>query len=55
MNRDFDTADRVQLELAEKGVYINDRTKEWRADGVQFILYPCLKMLDIQKSSLEKQ
>lgn len=37
MNRDFDTADRVQLELAEKGVYINDKTKEWRADGVQFI------------------
>ena len=37
MNRDFDTADRIQLELAEEGVYINDRTKEWRADGVCFI------------------
>ena len=37
MNRDFGTADRVQLELAEEGVYINDRTKEWRADGVRFI------------------
>jgi len=37
MNRDFDTADRVQLELAEDGVFVNDRTKEWRADGVRFI------------------
>lgn len=37
MNRDFETADRVQLELAEEGVYINDKTKEWRADGVRFI------------------
>mmetsp|Transcript_3003 Transcript_3003/g.6544 ORF Transcript_3003/g.6544 Transcript_3003/m.6544 type:complete len:678 (+) Transcript_3003:88-2121(+) len=37
MNRDFDTADRIQLELAEEGVYVNDRTKEWRADGVRFI------------------
>ena len=37
MNRDFETADRVQLELAEEGVFINDRTKEWRADGVRFI------------------
>ena len=37
MNRDFGTADRVQLELAEEGVYVNDRTKEWRADGVRFI------------------
>lgn len=37
MNRDFETADRIQLKLAEDGVFINDRTKEWRADGVQFI------------------
>lgn len=37
MNRDFGTADRVQLELAEEGVFVNDRTKEWRADGVRFI------------------
>eukprot|EP00560_Eucampia_antarctica_P004549 CAMPEP_0197833634 /NCGR_PEP_ID=MMETSP1437-20131217/19648_1 /TAXON_ID=49252 ORGANISM="Eucampia antarctica, Strain CCMP1452" /NCGR_SAMPLE_ID=MMETSP1437 /ASSEMBLY_ACC=CAM_ASM_001096 /LENGTH=702 /DNA_ID=CAMNT_0043437809 /DNA_START=156 /DNA_END=2264 /DNA_ORIENTATION=+ len=37
MNRDFETADRVQLVLSEEGVYINDRTKAWRADGVCFI------------------
>jgi len=37
MNRDFETADRIQLELAEEGVFINDTTKEWRADGVRFI------------------
>jgi len=37
MNRDFEAADRIQLELAEEGVFINDRTKEWRADGVRFV------------------
>ena len=37
MNRDFEVADRVQTELAEEGIFVNDRTKEWRADGVRFI------------------
>jgi len=37
MKRDFETADRVQFELVNAGVFINDRTKEWRADGVNFI------------------
>jgi len=37
MTRDFVTADRVQLSLSEEGVYIDDRTKTWRADGVRFI------------------
>jgi len=37
MNRDFVRADKVQLELAEEGIFVNDKTKEWRADGVRFI------------------
>jgi len=37
MNRDFASADQIQLRLAETGVFVSDRTKEWRADGVQFI------------------
>eukprot|EP00979_Chaetoceros_neogracilis_P001123 scaffold197_cov268-Chaetoceros_neogracile.AAC.38 len=37
MRRDWETADRVQFELVDAGVFINDKTKEWRADGVNFI------------------
>ena len=37
MNRDFDVADKLQTEMAEEGIFVNDRTKEWRADGVRFI------------------
>ena len=37
MNRDFEVADKLQAEMAEEGIFVNDRTKEWRADGVRFI------------------
>lgn len=37
MNRDFEVADKLQAEMAEDGIFVNDRTKEWRADGVMFI------------------
>jgi len=37
LSRNFDEADKIQLKLVERGVYLNDRTKEWRADGVCFI------------------
>ena len=37
MNRQFDVADKLQAEMAEDGIFVNDRTKEWRADGLRFI------------------
>eukprot|EP00592_Proboscia_alata_P014574 CAMPEP_0194396522 /NCGR_PEP_ID=MMETSP0174-20130528/125039_1 /TAXON_ID=216777 /ORGANISM="Proboscia alata, Strain PI-D3" /LENGTH=772 /DNA_ID=CAMNT_0039192605 /DNA_START=264 /DNA_END=2579 /DNA_ORIENTATION=- len=37
MNRDVETDDRIQLILSEEGVYIDDRRKVWRADGVRFV------------------
>ena len=34
--RDFDNADRIMAELREAGVNIDDRGKQWRADGAGF-------------------
>ena len=36
LGRDFQTADRIQYELLNSGVYVHDGMKEWRADGVPF-------------------
>eukprot|EP00521_Asterionellopsis_glacialis_P012310 CAMPEP_0195308814 /NCGR_PEP_ID=MMETSP0707-20130614/38422_1 /TAXON_ID=33640 /ORGANISM="Asterionellopsis glacialis, Strain CCMP134" /LENGTH=703 /DNA_ID=CAMNT_0040373101 /DNA_START=114 /DNA_END=2226 /DNA_ORIENTATION=- len=36
LNRDFNTADRIQVDLLDSGVYVHDGMKEWRADGVPF-------------------
>jgi len=36
LSRDFNTADRIQSELLQSGVYVHDGMKEWRADGVPF-------------------
>lgn len=36
MTRDFDNADRIKDELEDKGVYVHDKLKEWRADGAMF-------------------
>jgi len=36
LRRDFGTADRLQFELAGAGVFMDDRNKLWRADGVPF-------------------
>jgi cysteinyl-tRNA synthetase len=34
--RDFVNADRIKEELADQGVFVDDRNKLWRADGVEF-------------------
>ncbi len=34
--RDFRTADMIQMELIDGGVFVHDGTKEWRADGVPY-------------------
>ena len=34
--RDFKTADNIQMGLIDGGVFVNDKLKEWRADGVPF-------------------
>ena len=36
LNRSFETADRLQYELVNAGVYVHDGMKQWRADGVPF-------------------
>mmetsp|Transcript_44952 Transcript_44952/g.66140 ORF Transcript_44952/g.66140 Transcript_44952/m.66140 type:complete len:685 (-) Transcript_44952:38-2092(-) len=36
LSRDFRTADRIQNDLMDLGVYVHDKMKEWRADGVPF-------------------
>ena len=36
LSRDFNTADGIQAELIENGVYVHDGYKQWRADGVPF-------------------
>jgi hypothetical protein len=36
MSRDFDNADRIKDILSDAGVFIDDRAREWRADGVRF-------------------
>jgi len=36
LRRDFTVADRIQFELAGAGVFMDDRNKLWRADGVPF-------------------
>lgn len=36
LNRSFDTADRLQCELVNAGVYVHDGMKQWRSDGVPF-------------------
>ena len=35
-DRDFRTADAIQMELINGGVYIQDELREWRADGVPY-------------------
>lgn len=35
-DRDFNTADDIQMELINGGVYIQDDLREWRADGVPY-------------------
>ncbi len=35
-DRDFPTADAIQMELINGGVYIQDELREWRADGVPY-------------------
>jgi hypothetical protein len=34
--RDFRTADSIQMELIDGGVFVHDGMKEWRADGVPY-------------------
>lgn len=36
MNRDFQTADVIQIDLINNGVFVNDGMKEWRSDGIAF-------------------
>jgi len=36
MSRDFSSADAIQDELIQAGVYVHDGNKEWRADGQSF-------------------
>lgn len=36
LNRDYRAADRIQEELLNGGVVINDKRREWRADGALF-------------------
>lgn len=35
-NRDFKGADKIQEELLKAGVFVNDKNREWRADGKSF-------------------
>jgi hypothetical protein len=34
--RDFHTADSIQMELIDGGVFVHDGMKEWRADGIPY-------------------
>ncbi len=34
--RDFRTADAIQMELIDAGVFVHDGMKEWRADGIPY-------------------
>ena len=43
LDRDFRNADMIQEELLEAGVVINDKRKEWRADGGSFDEYTSRK------------
>jgi len=36
LRKDFDTADGIQYNLIESGVFVHDGNKQWRADGVPF-------------------
>jgi len=36
LSRDFQTADAIQVDLMGQGIFINDGTKEWRADGIAY-------------------
>ncbi|KAL3909312.1 MAG: hypothetical protein SGILL_008134, partial [Bacillariaceae sp.] len=36
LNRDFQRADAIQAELLSVGVFVDDRNREWRADGKSF-------------------
>lgn len=36
LKKDYGTADDIQSELIGNGVYVHDKAKEWRADGVPF-------------------
>jgi cysteinyl-tRNA synthetase len=36
LNRDFQHADDIQAELLSVGVFVDDRNREWRADGKSF-------------------
>ncbi|KAL3911224.1 MAG: hypothetical protein SGILL_007367 [Bacillariaceae sp.] len=36
LNRDFMRADAIQAELMQVGVFVDDRNREWRADGKSF-------------------
>jgi cysteinyl-tRNA synthetase len=38
-NRDFQGADEIQAELVRAGVFIDDKKREWRADGKSFREY----------------
>ena len=35
-SRDFRTADMIQMELIDGGVFVHDGMKEWRADGIPY-------------------
>jgi hypothetical protein len=37
--QDFKTADRIRLELSDAGVFVDDKKKEWRADGIKYFHY----------------
>lgn len=37
LRRNFVHADRIREELQDEGVFVNDTTNEWRADGVPFV------------------
>ncbi|KAG7348393.1 hypothetical protein IV203_017098 [Nitzschia inconspicua] len=37
LSRDYKGADKLQEELLKAGVFVNDRSREWRADGKSFL------------------
>jgi cysteinyl-tRNA synthetase len=51
--RDYPTADEIQAELIEAGVNVNDKQKEWRADGATFADFTARKYVESPNSSSE--
>lgn len=51
LKKNFDAADKIQQELQEKGVFVNERTREWRWDGKMFNRYTHASHLSISMPS----